>query len=100
MGRQIYHYKNLIGIIKMDSGDAKIFGKDVWKDSFEIHKRISYVPGRWPYGEFNGWRDYRFVMKLHGAGDRAKRDYLIERFELEPRKKAKGYSKGNRQRLA
>ncbi|HHV39298.1 MAG TPA: ABC transporter ATP-binding protein [Tepidimicrobium sp.] len=90
----------LLGIIKMDSGDAKIFGKDVWKDSFEIHKRISYVPGEVAlWGNLTGGEIIDLFMKLHGAGDRAKRDYLIERFELEPRKKAKGYSKGNRQKV-
>jgi ABC-2 type transport system ATP-binding protein len=90
----------LLGIIKKDKGDARIFGKDVWKDSFEIHKRISYVPGEVSlWGNLTGGEIIDLFMKLHGAGDRKKRDYLIKRFELDPRKKSKGYSKGNRQKV-
>ena len=90
----------LLGIIKKDAGEAEIFGKDVWKDSFEIHKRISYVPGDlvlWP--NLTGGEIIDLFMKLHGSGNKSKRDYLIERFELDPRKKAKTYSKGNRQKV-
>ena len=90
----------LLGIIKKDGGSAKIFGKDVWKDSFEIHKRISYVPGDVAlWGNLTGGEIIDLFMKLHGSGDQRQRDYLIERFELDPRKKAKGYSKGNRQKV-
>ena len=90
----------LLGIIKRDGGEAEIFGKDVWKDSFQIHKRISYVPGEVAlWGNLTGGEIIDLFMKLHGAGDEKKRDYLIERFELEPGKKAKGYSKGNRQKV-
>lgn len=90
----------LLGIIKRDSGQAKIFGKDVWKDSFEIHKRISYVPGDVAlWGNLTGGEIIDLFIKLHGSGDKEKRDYLIKRFELDPKKKAKGYSKGNRQKV-
>ena len=90
----------LLGIIRSDAGNAKIFGKDVWKDSFEIHKRVSYVPGEVSlWGNLTGGEIIDLFMKLHGFGDAAKRDYLIERFELDPRKKAKSYSKGNRQKV-
>jgi ABC-2 type transport system ATP-binding protein len=90
----------LLGIIKRDGGNAEIFGKDAWKDSFEIHKRISYVPGDVSlWGSLTGGEIIDLFMKLHGSGDKEKRDYLIERFELDPRKKAKGYSKGNRQKV-
>lgn len=90
----------LLGIIKGDEGNAQIFGKDVWKDSFEIHKRISYVPGDVSlWGNLTGGEIIDLFTKLHGYGNREKRDYLIERFELDPRKKAKGYSKGNRQKV-
>ena len=90
----------LLGIIKRDAGIAEIFGKDVWKDSFEIHKRISYVPGDVALWEsLTGGEIIDLFIKLHGSGDKEKRDYLIKRFELDPKKKAKGYSKGNRQKV-
>ena len=90
----------LLGIIKRDAGIAEIFGKDVWKDSFEIHKRISYVPGDVSlWGNLTGGEIIDLFIKLHGSGDEEKRDYLIKRFELDPKKKAKGYSKGNRQKV-
>lgn len=92
--------RTLLGIIHRDAGDAKIFGKDVWKDSLEIHKRISYVPGDVAlWGSLTGGEIIDLFMKLHGGGDKNKRDYLIKRFELDPKKKAKGYSKGNRQKV-
>ncbi len=90
----------LLGIIKRDRGNAEIFGKDVWKDSFEIHKRISYVPAEVSlWGNLTGGEIIDLFMKLHGAGDKDKRDYLIKRFELDPKKKARSYSKGNRQKV-
>jgi len=90
----------LLGIIKRDAGNAGIFGKDVWKDSLEIHKRISYVPGDVTlWGSLTGGEIIDLFIKLHGGGDKQKRDYLIKRFELDPKKKAKGYSKGNRQKV-
>lgn len=91
----------LLGIIKRDAGVAKIFGKDVWKDSYEIHKRISYVPGDVAlWGNLTGGEIIDLFLKLHGSGDKQKRDYLVNRFELDPKKKAKTYSKGNRQKVA
>lgn len=90
----------LLGIIKRDAGVATIFGKDVWKDSLEIHKRISYVPGDVAlWGSLTGGEIIDLFLKLHGGGDKQKRDYLVKRFELDTRKKAKGYSKGNRQKV-
>src|SRR5699024_923241 len=68
----------LLGIIKRDAGDAKIFNQDVWKNSLEIHKRISYVPGDvilW--GNLTGGEIIDLFMKLHGNGNKKKRDYLI-----------------------
>lgn len=90
----------LLGIIKKDGGEARIFGKDVWKESIEIHKRLSYVPGDVAlWGNLSGGEIIDLFMKLHGSGDKDKRDYLIKRFELDPKKKAKTYSKGNRQKV-
>ncbi len=92
--------RTLLGIINRDAGDVKIFGKDVWKDSLEIHKRISYVPGDVAlWGSLTGGEIIDLFIKLHGGGDKEKRDYLIKRFELDPKKKAKSYSKGNRQKV-
>ncbi|MFD1929555.1 ATP-binding cassette domain-containing protein [Sporosarcina siberiensis] len=92
--------RTLLGIIKRDAGIVEIFGKDVWKDSIEIHKRISYVPGDVSlWGSLTGGEIIDLFIKLHGGGNQQKRDYLIERFELDPKKKAKGYSKGNRQKV-
>ena len=92
--------RTLLGIIKRDSGIAEIFGKDVWKDSLEIHKRISYVPGDVAlWGNLTGGEIIDLFIKLHGSGNKEKRDYLIKRFELDPKKKAKGYSKGTRQKV-
>jgi len=90
----------LLGIIRRDDGHAEIFGKDVWKESIEIHKRISYVPGDVSlWGSLTGGEIIDLFIKLHGGGDKQKRDYLINRFELNPQKKAKTYSKGNRQKV-
>ncbi|WP_398574472.1 ABC transporter ATP-binding protein [Staphylococcus equorum] len=90
----------LLGAIKRDAGDVEIFGKDVWKESLKIHKRISYVPGDIALWEnLTGGEIIDLFMKLHGSGDTEKRDGLIKRFELDPKKKAKGYSKGNRQKV-
>lgn len=90
----------LLGIIKRDAGQAEILGKDVWKESLEIHKRISYVPGDVAlWGSLTGGEIIDLFIKLHGGGDKKKRDDLIKRFELDPKKKAKGYSKGNRQKV-
>jgi len=90
----------LLGIINRQAGEAQIFGKDVWKDSLDIHKRISYVPGDVAlWGSLTGGEIIDLFMKLHGGGDQQKRDELIQRFELDPKKKAKSYSKGNRQKV-
>ena len=92
--------RTLLGIIKKDAGEARIFGKDVWQDSLEIHKRVSYVPGDVALWEnLTGGEIIDLFIKLHGGGDKQKRGRLIQRFELEPRKKAKSYSKGNRQKV-
>lgn len=90
----------LLGIIKRHAGIAKIFGMDVWKESIDIHKRISYVPGDVTlWGNLSGGEIIDLFLKLHGGGSKEKRDELIKRFELDPKKKAKGYSKGNRQKV-
>ncbi|MBO0482655.1 ABC transporter ATP-binding protein [Candidatus Enterococcus courvalinii] len=92
--------KTLLGIIRKDGGQAEIFGKDVFKESLAIHERLSYVPGDVAlWGNLTGGEIIDLFMKLHGNGNREKRDELIKRFELDPKKKAKNYSKGNRQKV-
>ncbi|HBC90678.1 MAG TPA: ABC transporter ATP-binding protein [Lactococcus sp.] len=91
----------LLGIIKKSGGSATIFGKDVWTDAIEIHKKIAYVPGDvylWP--NLSGGEIIDLFLKLHGHADLKKRDELIKKFELDPKKKARSYSKGNRQKIA
>lgn len=91
----------MLGLIKSDAGKAEIFAKDVWKKSFEIHKNISYVPGEVAlWDNLSGGEIIVFFIKLHGNGNKEKKEYLLNRFELDPRKKAKTYSKGNRQKVA
>src|SRR5699024_11236647 len=81
------------------AGKAEIFGKDVWQESTAIHQSISYVPGDVAlWGNLTGGEIIDLFMKLHGRGDQQKRNRLIERFELDPKKKNKSYYKGNRQK--
>ena len=91
----------LLGILKATSGSAKIFGKDVWADAVEIHKRIAYVPGDvnlWP--NLTGGEVIDLFIKLRGTTNTSRREELIKRFELDPTKKCRTYSKGNRQKVA
>ena len=91
----------LLGIIRATQGKVQIFGKDVWQDSIEIHKKIAYVPGDvylWP--NLSGGETIDLFLKLHGAINREKRDQLIKKFDLNPKKKVRSYSKGNRQKIA
>src|SRR5699024_2436588 len=91
----------LLGILKATEGDVKIFGKDAWSEAVDIHKRIAYVPGDvnlWP--NLTGGEVIDFFAKLHGGNKKNKRDELIERFDLDPTKKCRTYSKGNRQKVA
>lgn len=91
----------LLGILKATEGQAKIFGLDVWKDAVEIHKRIAYVPGDvnlWP--NLTGGEVIDLFVKLRGANNKNRREELIEKFGLDPSKKCRTYSKGNRQKVA
>ncbi|PFG83418.1 ABC transporter ATP-binding protein [Lactococcus lactis] len=91
----------LLGIIRATQGKVQIFGKDVWQDSIEIHKKIAYVPGDvylWP--NLSGGETIDLFLKLHGAINQEKRDQLIKKFDLNPKKKVRSHSKGNRQKIA
>ncbi|MFY9286779.1 MAG: ATP-binding cassette domain-containing protein [Tissierellaceae bacterium] len=91
----------LLGILKATRGEAKIFGKDAWKDAVEIHRNVAYVPGDvnlWP--NLTGGEVIDLFVKLRGSNNKSRREELIERFDLDPSKKCRTYSKGNRQKVA
>jgi len=92
----------LLGILRATSGTASVFGMDSRKDAVEIHKRIAYVPGDvnlWP--SLTGGEVIDLFVNLRGTpGDKKRRAELIEKFDFDPGKKCKTYSKGNRQKVA
>src|SRR5919108_4325840 len=91
----------LLGLMRADSGRAELLGGDPWRDAVRLHKRLAYVPGDvslWP--KLTGGQVIDVFASLRGDLDPARRDELIERFELDPRKKGRTYSKGNRQKVA
>ncbi|WP_422121943.1 ATP-binding cassette domain-containing protein [Planococcus sp. X10-3] len=91
----------LLGILKATEGQVTIFGKDAWKDAVEIHKRVAYVPGDvslWP--NLTGGEVIDLFIKLRGGNNKSRREELIQRFDLDPSKKCRTYSKGNRQKVA
>ncbi|MGG0247041.1 ABC transporter ATP-binding protein [Peribacillus frigoritolerans] len=91
----------LLGILKATDGEARIFGKDAWKDAVEIHERIAYVPGDvnlWP--NLTGGEVIDLFVELRGTNNKSRREELIKKFDLDPSKKCGTYSKGNRQKVA
>jgi ABC-2 type transport system ATP-binding protein len=92
----------LLGLLRADGGTVRLLGGDPWRDAVDLHRRIAYVPGDvtlWP--NLTGLQAIDFLARLRGNGvDTGRRDELIERFELDPHKKARTYSKGNRQKVA
>lgn len=92
----------LLGLIKADSGSAKLFGKDAWDEAVEIHKRVAYVPGDvnlWP--NLTGGQVIDLFLSMRGAKvDKKRKEELMKRFEFDPTKKCRAYSKGNRQKVA
>lgn len=93
--------RTILGILRASGGRATIFGKDVFKDAVEIHKRIAYVPGDvylWP--NLTGGEIIDLFLKLGHSRHTLKTDELIKKFQLDPTKKARTYSKGNRQKVA
>ncbi|WP_086768954.1 ABC transporter ATP-binding protein [Streptomyces bobili] len=92
----------LLGLLRADSGAAQLLGRDPWRDAVEVHRRIAYVPG-----DVTLWRNLTggevidlFGRLRDGGLDTRRRAELIERFELDPTKKGRTYSKGNRQKVA
>jgi len=93
--------RTILGILRASGGQATIFGKDVFKDAVEIHKHIAYVPGDvylWP--NLTGGEIIDLFLKLGHSKHSVKTDELIKLFQLDPTKKARTYSKGNRQKVA
>ena len=91
----------LLGLLRSDAGSAALLGGDPWRDAVELHRRLAYVPGEvslWP--NLSGGEVIDLLGRLRGDLDRRRRDELLERFELDPTKKARTYSKGNRQKVA
>ncbi|MGW6620374.1 ABC transporter ATP-binding protein [Nocardia sp. NPDC055002] len=91
----------LLGVLRATGGEAAVFGRDPWTDAVDLHRRIAYVPGDvtlWP--SLSGGETIDLLARMRGGLDQARRGELIERFELDPTKKARTYSKGNRQKVA
>ncbi|WP_372728141.1 ATP-binding cassette domain-containing protein [Nocardioides sp.] len=91
----------LLGLLRIDSGRAELLGGDPWREAASLHRRLVYVPGDvnlWP--NLTGGEVIDLMGRLRGGLDEARRAELIERFELDPSKRARTYSKGNRQKVA
>ena len=91
----------LLGLLRADAGTVSLLGGDPWRDAVALHRRIAYVPGEvslWP--NLSGGEIVDLLGRLRGDFDRRRRDELLQRFELDPTKKARAYSKGNRQKVA
>ena len=91
----------LLGLIRSDSGTVRLFGDDPWRNAVELHQRLAYVPGDvnlWP--TLTGGEAVDLLGRLRGGVDRSRVDALMQRFDLDPTKKARTYSKGNRQKVA
>ncbi|MEU5977526.1 ABC transporter ATP-binding protein [Streptomyces sp. NPDC047315] len=91
----------LLGLLRADSGAAQLLGKDPWRDAVDLHRHIAYVPGDVTlWRNLSGGEVIDLYGRLRGSLDPARRSRLIERFELDPTKKGRTYSKGNRQKVA
>ncbi|MCV2393239.1 ABC transporter ATP-binding protein [Actinotalea sp. M2MS4P-6] len=91
----------LLGLLRADSGSATLLGGDPWRDVATLHRRLAYVPGDvalWP--NLTGGEVIDLLGRLRGGLDPARRAALLERFDLDPSKKGRAYSKGNRQKVA
>lgn len=91
----------LLGLLHADAGEARLLGGDPWKDATELHRRLAYVPEEvtlWP--NLTGGEVIDLLGRLRGGLNPERRADLIKRFDLNPRKKGRAYSKGNRQKVA
>jgi ABC-2 type transport system ATP-binding protein len=91
----------LLGLLRADEGEARLLGGDPWVDAVALHRRLAYVPGDvnlWP--NLTGGEAIDVLGRLRGGLDVRRRADLLERFQLDPTKKGRTYSKGNRQKVA
>jgi ABC-2 type transport system ATP-binding protein len=91
----------LLGLLRADSGSATVLGLDPWRDAVTLHRRLAYVPGDvslWP--NLSGGEVIDLLGRLRGGLDPTRRADLIAKFDLDPTKKTRAYSKGNRQKVA
>ena len=91
----------LLGLLRPTAGRARLLDGDPWADATALHRRLAYVPGEvnlWP--QLTGGEVIDLLGRLRGGTSRARRDEMLERFELDPTKKGTAYSKGNRQKVA
>ncbi|ALV40678.1 ABC transporter [Pseudarthrobacter sulfonivorans] len=91
----------LLGLIRPTSGTARVFGLDPWRDPVGVHRDVAYIPGDvslWP--NLSGGEVIDLLTGLRGGSDERLRRELIDEFEFDPRRKARTYSKGNRQKVA
>ena len=90
----------LLGLLRADSGDVRLLGGDPWRQATELHKRLAYVPGDvtlWP--TLSGGEVIDMLGRMRGGLNRQRRNELLERFDLDPKKKGRAYSKGNKQKV-
>src|SRR3954447_4829779 len=91
----------LLGLLRADGGSIRLLDGDPWRDSADLHRRLAYVPGDvtlWP--NLSGGEVIDLLGRLRGGLDPKRRATLLERFDLDPTKKGRTYSKGNRQKVA
>ncbi|WP_018720115.1 ABC transporter ATP-binding protein [Salinispora fenicalii] len=91
----------LLGLLRGDAGKVRLLDGDPWRDAVTLHRRLAYVPGDvnlWP--NLSGGEAIDLFGALRGGLDERRRDELLERFDLDPTKKCRAYSKGNRQKVA
>ncbi len=90
----------LLGLLRADSGQSRLLGGDPWSQAPELHKRLAYVPGDvtlWP--NLTGGEVIDMLGRMRGGLNRQRRNELLERFDLDPKKKGRAYSKGNKQKV-
>lgn len=91
----------LLGLLRADSGTAEVLGGDPWRDATELHRRLAYVPGEvMLWAHLTGGEVIDLLGRMRGGLDPARRASLIDQFDLDPTKKGRTYSKGNRQKVA
>ncbi|MFE6891881.1 ATP-binding cassette domain-containing protein [Streptomyces sp. NPDC057694] len=91
----------LLGLLRADAGAVQMLGRDPWADAVELHRKVAYVPGDVTlWRNLSGGEVIDLYGRLRGGLDAKRRTELVERFELDPTKKGRTYSKGNRQKVA